>query len=220
MNVLIVGGGKLVYFIGRTFIAKGYTVSIINRNREECSKLARRLKATVIYGEGSDLNILEEAGASTVDTVLAVTPRDEDNLIVCQLAGLRFQVPRTIAMVNDPDNEEVFRKLGVMAVSTTRILTSIIEQRTGFEEIINLMPVGEGKVNVTEIVLGEGSPVVGRLLREFELPDNSLIATIIRGDQAIVPRGGTALYRGDRLIVITVPENHAGVIRMLTGDKR
>jgi len=220
MNVLIVGGGKLVYFIGRTFIAKGYTVSIINRNREECSKLARRLKATVIYGEGSDLNILEEAGASTVDTVLAVTPRDEDNLIVCQLAGLRFQVPRTIAMVNDPDNEEVFRKLGVMAVSTTRILTSIIEQRTGFEEIINLMPVGEGKVNVTEIVLGEGSPVVGRLLREFELPDNSLIATIIRGDQAIVPRWGTALYRGDRLIVITVPENHAGVIRMLTGDKR
>jgi len=186
MNVLIVGGGKLVYFIGRTFIAKGYTVSIINRNREECSKLARRLKATVIYGEGSDLNILEEAGASTVDTVLAVTPRDEDNLIVCQLAGLRFQVPRTIAMVNDPDNEEVFRKLGVMAVSTTRILTSIIEQRTGFEEIINLMPVGEGKVNVTEIVLGEGSPVVGEGERRFTGETGLLLSLFLKIMRALL----------------------------------
>ena len=180
--------------------------------------LARRLKATVVYGDGSDQELLEEAGGNTADVVLAVTPNDQDNLVICQLAGLRFGVPRTLALVNDPENEMVFRELGIAAVSTTRILSKLIEQRAGFEEIINLIPIDEGKVNLTEVVLRENAPVIGRSLREIELPDNSLVAYIIRKEQSVVPRGPTVLQVQDRLIVISLPENHGQVLKVLTGS--
>ncbi len=219
MNVVIVGGGKMVYFLCRTFISKGYKVTVINRDRGECTWLARRLKATVVYGDGSDPQILQEAGADTADAVLAVTPNDQDNLVICQVADMHFNVSRTLALVNDPDNEEVFRKLGIAtAFSTTHILTSLIEQRAGLDEVINLIPVGEGKVNITEIVLKETSPVVGRSLRDIAFPENSLIAFILREEQPIVPRGTTVLRGQDRLIVVTLPKNHGEVLKILTGD--
>lgn len=221
MNILVVGGGKLVYFLSHTFISKGHTVTIINRDREECTQLSRRLKAIVVYGDGSDPQILREAGADTADAVLAVTPNDQDNLVICQMADLRFHVPRTLALVNDPDNEEVFRQLGITAAfSTTRILSSLIEQRASFEDITNLIPVGGGKVNVTEIVLNDTSPVVGLPLRDIAFPENSLVAIIMRNGQPIVPRGATVLHDRDRLIVMTLPENHGQVLRILTGDTK
>jgi trk system potassium uptake protein TrkA len=218
MHILIVGGQKVVYFLSRTFLSKGYQVTIINRDKEECTLLARRLKATVVFGDGSDPRILEDAEADAADALLAVTPYDQDNLVICQLAELCFHIPRRLALVNDPENEQVFSKLGITAVSTTRILSSLIEQRAGFEEIINLIPIDEGKVNLTEVVLHETSPVIGRPLRDIALPENSLVAYILRQAQPIVPRGPTILQTQDRLIVITLPENHGQVLRALTGD--
>ncbi len=219
MNTLIVGGGKLVYFLSRTFSSKGYQVTIVNRDRAECVWLARQLKATVVYGDGSDPRILEEAQANGIDTLLAVTPHDEDNLAICQLARLRFGVPRTLALVNDPDNEDVFRKLGVTtAFSTTRLLSNLIEQKAAFEDITSLAPLADGKVNITEVVLRDNSPVVGRTLMEIGLPPDSLIAGLIREEHPIIPRGITTLQARDRLIVITLPENHGRVLKMLTGD--
>lgn len=221
MNILIVGGGKIVYFLARTFVAKGHHVTIINRDQEEAIQLARRLKATIVYGDGSDPQILEEAGAHTVDVLLAVTPTDQDNLVICQLADKRFHVPKTLALVNDPENEEVFVKLGITAAfSTTRILSSLIEQRVGFDDITNLIPVGEGKINVTEIVLQETSPVVGKTLLNIGMPENSLVASILRNNQPIIPRGATVLLVGDRLIVVTLPENHGQVIKMFSDENR
>jgi trk system potassium uptake protein len=219
MNTLIVGGSKLVYFLSRTFASKGYEVTIVNRDKAECVWLARHLKATVVYGDGSDPRILEEAQAGGVDALLAVTPNDEDNLVICQLARLRFDVTRTLALVNDPDNEEVFRQLGVTtAFSTTRLLSSLIEQKAAFEDITGLTPLAGGKVNITEIVLDQDSPVVGRTLREIGLPPDSLIAGIVRQDRPIIPRGITTLEAQDHLIVVTLPESHGRVLKMLTGD--
>lgn len=221
MHIMIVGGGKVVYFLTRAFISKGYKVTVINRSREECTRLARKLKATVVYGDGSDPKILEEAGANAADAMLAVTSNDQDNLVICQLADVRFGVPRTLALVNDPDNEEVFRRLGISsAFSTTRIISSLIEQRAGFEDIINLIPISEGKVNVTEVVLKEQSPVVGRTLSDIALPEGSLVACLIRAGEPIVPRGPTMLHRKDRLVVITLPETHGQVLKALTGDTK
>lgn len=220
MNILIVGGGKLIYFLVRTFIAKGHQVTVIHDNREEAIQLARRLKATIVYGDGSDPKILEEAGAATADVVLAVTSRDQDNLVISQLASNRFHVPKTLALVNDPDNEEVFQKLGIMtAFSTTRIISSLIEQRTALDGITNLIPVAEGKINVTEIELNETASVVGQSLSTIGMPESSLIACILKKDRPIIPRGTTVLEAGDKLIVITLPENHGQVIKMLSGEK-
>lgn len=219
MNTLIIGGGKIVYFLARAFFSKGYSVTVVNRKKEECSWLAKRLKATIVFGNATDPQILKEAQTFSMDAVLAVTPNDEDNLVICQLASLDFGVKRTLALVNDPDNEQVFQQLGVTtAFSTTHILSSLIEQRTGLEDIVGLFSVAEGKVNVTEVILPDDSPVLEKSLMEIELPEDSLIACILRGKEPIIPRGSTKLCKQDRLIVITMPENHGQAMKLLTGD--
>ncbi len=220
MKVIIVGTGKTLYFLCRSFTAKGYEVIIINRNRGECLQLARQLAATVICGDGSDVGILEEAGAMGADVVLAMTPNDQDNLIICQLASLQLGVPRAVALANDPDNAEVFKKLGVSAFSTTQIVGSLIEQRAALEQITNLLPVGGGRVNVTEIILAANSPVVNKLLKDIYLPENSLVAVVIRDNKPIVPRGGNDLLAGDRVVLITLPDNHGPVLKAFTGESK
>jgi trk system potassium uptake protein TrkA len=220
MNTLIIGGGKIVYFLAKAFFSKGYNITIINRKKEECSRLARQLKATVVFGNGTDPQILKDAQTSLMDAVLAITPNDEDNLVICQLAKLTFGVQRTLALVNDPDNEEVFQQLGITtAFSTTRMISSLIEQRTGLEEIVGLFSVAEGKAHVTEVVLTNNSPVLGQSLMEINLPANSLIACILRNGEPVIPRGGTTLCADDRLVLITLPENHGPVLKLLTGSR-
>jgi trk system potassium uptake protein TrkA len=220
MKILIVGSGKTLYFLCRSFASKGYEVVVINRNREECVQLARQLSATVVCGDGSNARILKEAGAMGADAVLAITSNDQDNLVICQLASLQFGVPRAVALANDPENAEVFDKLGVSAFSTTHIVSSLIEQRASLEQITNLLPVGEGRVNVTEIILDADSPVAGKLLKDIDLPENALVAVVIRNNQPIVPRGANQLLGGDRLVLITLPENHGPVLKAFTGEPR
>jgi trk system potassium uptake protein TrkA len=219
MNTLIIGGGKVVYFLAKAFFSKGYNVTIINRQKDECSRLARQLKATVVLGDATDPQILREAQAHSMDAVLAVTPNDEDNLIICQLAKHDFGIEKTLALVNDPDNEKVFQQLGVTtAFSTAHMISSLIEQRAGFEDIVTLLSVGEGKVNVTELVLTGSSPVLGKSLMEIGLPDDALVACILRHGKPLIPRGPTVLSADDRLILVTLPEHHGPTLKMLTGS--
>ncbi|MCE5326148.1 MAG: TrkA family potassium uptake protein [Planctomycetaceae bacterium] len=218
MKVLIAGGGKAVYFLCRTFMAKGHHVTLVNADSDECTQMARRLKLTVVCGDASAPAILEEAGAYGADAVLAITPRDQDNLAICQLAAMQHHVPQTVALVNDPDNEAVFEQLGVKAFSTARTIASIIEQHTTLDEITNLIPAGEGRVNITEVRLKTDAPVVGKTLRELSLPGDALIAVVLRNAEAIVPRGETQLHAGDRIVLITLPSNHGPVLKAVTGE--
>jgi trk system potassium uptake protein TrkA len=218
MKIIIVGGGKTLFFLCRRFAAKGYQVVIVNRDKEECVQLSRELSALVVHGDGSDAEVLKEAGAMEADALLAITPNDQDNLIICQLAAIKFDVPRAVALANDPDNAGIFEKLGVSAFSTTQIVGSLIEQQASLEPILNLLPVGEGQVNVTELVLEADAPVVGKHLKDIDLPDNALIAVVIRNNRPIVPRGGNDLQKDDRVVLITLPENHGPVLKTLTGE--
>ncbi len=217
MNVLVVGGGKLVYYLSRSLTGRGRRVTIVNRDRAECTRLARKLDATVVLGDGSDPTVLEEAGAYEADAVLAVTPNDEDNLVICQVASVRFEVPRTLALVNDPDHQETFKALGISAVSPTQMLSRMLEQQMAFEDIDQLISFGEGNVNVTELTLDDESPVVGLPLSEIGLPQDALVAAVLRRGRPIIPRGGTVLHERDRIIVVTLPDTHEDVLRRLVG---
>ena len=220
MKILLAGGGKLVYFLARTFQAKGYAAIIVNPDLEECQWLAKRLKSLIVHGDASDPRILEEAQAETMDVSLAATARDEVNLAICQIAESLFGVPRTMALVHDPEQEEVFIKLGVKgAFSITHILSGLIERRVETEGVVNLVPLGEGKINLTEIALPLSAPVAGKALRDVDMPPDSLVTCIIRQGHTIIPRGDTEIHGGDRLVTLTAPENHAKVIRLLTGER-
>lgn len=219
MKIIIIGSGKTLFFLCRNFTSAGHNVVIINKDLEECRSLAKDLKAMVVHGDGSDLKVLMEAGAMGANVVLAITPHDQDNLIICQLAALQFSVPRTVALANDPDNVEIFEQLGVGAFSTSQIISNLIQQRASLEQIINILPIGGGRVNVTEILLDEESPVTGKHLKNIKLPENVLIAVLIRNGQPLIPGGSAQLSAGDRIILITLPANHGLALKTITGKK-
>ncbi len=218
MRVILIGGSKTVYFLARGFVQRRYHVTIINRDPVRSRELAQTTKATVVLGEGTDINRLEEAGARQADILLALTSKDQDNLIACQIAQRKFGIPRTIALVNDPENEAVFKQLGVqMAFSATRIIASIIEQETDFDDITNMMSLAQGRVNIIDVRLDKDSPAIGKTLTELELTDNALIACIIRNNVMIVPRGLTRLEVNDHLLLISDPQHQKQNLIVLTG---
>jgi len=220
LRVILVGGDKTVYFLTRQLHQDRHHVTVINRDEAGCNDLCRQTAATVVHGDGSQRHTLEEAGARQTDVLLALTPNDQDNLVACQLAKRVFEVPRTIALVNDPENEAIFKKLGVdQALSKTRILSSVIEQQTEFDEITNVMPLANGKVSVSDVRLGKDSPAVGKRLADLELQPNTLITSIIRDDDVIVPNGDCELQEEDHLLVLFTPENFDRDIKILTGTK-
>lgn len=220
MRIILIGGNETVYFLARDLKRKNHYLTIINRDEYHCQELFRHTDATVIHGEGTDPATLEEAGVRMTDVVLALTPHDQDNLVACQLAAKVYGVPRTIALVNDPENEEIFQQLGVTdAFSSTQIIAKMIEQRASFADITRLMPVGDGHIHVADVKLDKESPVVGKSLLEVELSEHTLVACILRDDEVIIPRGGNRLQVNDHLVLISKPGYEEADIEIITGEK-
>lgn len=219
MKVIVVGSGHILYYLARQFTRKALAVQIVTPSRQEAKELSQRLNRPVFAGDATDPRILEEAGAFRADVVLALSPNDEDNLAVCQIARQKYNVPRTIALVNDPENEEVFHRLEVsVAISATRILSTILEEQAGFEEIGKLISVAEGQVSVAELVLREDSPATGLPIEALTLPGDVLIGGIIRAGRVLIPKGGSQLMGADRLILIATEASMDEAMRTLVGN--
>lgn len=223
MHVILIGGGETIetiYFLSRLFANRGYAITIITPHLAEAQMLSHRVRATVLVGDGSDPDVLADAGARRADVVLSLSAYDPDNLVACQVAQALYGVPRTMALVNDPDNEEVFRQLGISLVfSATRIIGELIEGHTLHDEIRQLFPAAEGRVHVSDIELCTSAPAAGQSLSDLNLPGNSLIACIIRGTDVMVPRGDHRLQVSDHVILIAKPEDNQAAVRALTGGQ-
>jgi len=220
MRALICGNGKPLYFLGRAFLAKGYSVTLVTPIAQDAAELARRLNATVVAGDGSEPAVIDEAGAIEADVVVAATPHDHDNLAICQIASAQFEVPQVLALVNDPDNEEIFARLGIPAVSATRIIVDMVERRAAYRQISSMLPLGAGKLTLAEVTVSPDAPIVGRHVTDISFPPDALLVSVLRGEEAIIPRGQTVLQSEDKLIVITSPESHGQTLRVLTGEER
>ena len=215
MKMIMIGGGNTVFFLARAFHRKKYDLTIINRDANDARYMSRHLHGVVLCGEGGNPKILEQAGAMNADVLMALTDHDHDNLIACQIAIHQFDVPRTIALVNNPDNEPLFRKLGVtVAFSATRILSGLLEAETGVAAVTHMMALAQGKISVMEFLLAESSPAVGKSLAALNLPEDALIASIARNEEVLIPRGGTVLEAGDRLVLIGRAETLDAVLTL------
>ncbi|MFO7675700.1 MAG: NAD-binding protein [bacterium] len=218
MQNILAGGAILCRYLGRTLVARGLTVTVINPDRAECDWLAARLKATVVCGDATDPEILEDAGAGRAALLAALTQRDADNLVMCQLARQRFGVARTLALVNDPAKVEVFTRLGITeTISLTGTVAAMIERQVGFDEIVSQLAVGGGVV-VSEIRLAASAPAVGREVAALGLPAGCLVGCVVRADRASVVRGGFRFEAGDRVLLLALPEELGPAIRRLTGE--
>ncbi|MGF7059009.1 potassium channel family protein [Brassicibacter mesophilus] len=219
MNIIIVGGGKEVHFLTKSFVSKGYNVTIVNSDEEYCRKLARiHSRANIVHGDGTKPYILEDAGAAYSNIVIALTPKDADNLVVCQVSEMIFKVKKTFAIVNDPKNIQIFKRLGVdTVVSTANIISSLIEQKISVDDITNLIPIEEGKVAIMEIEINDSFPILGQKLSEIELPKDSIVGCIIRSGNAVIPRGNTVIMNEDKLIILSLPVVQSETLRIIRG---
>lgn len=217
-SILIVGDGAHLKFVIRGLISRGHEVSVIVRDPKESENLGAELKALVILGNGTLPDTLKEAGILHADRVFALTSRDEDNFLVCSLARHRFGIRSTFALVHDPENESVFRELGIVGTfSITEAVSDLIEQRSSSDSIRNLQPLADGRFGLTEAELGPASPATGKELRELALPEGALLVSVVRDEEAIVPRGSTRLEEGDRVGFIYLAEAYAQTLLAIVG---
>lgn len=218
MYILIVGAGKVGYFLAKRLYAAKHTVSIIDKDKALCEDIAKELDILVINGDGCEPHILEEAGIKRADVVAAVTGDDEDNLIICQLAKEIFKIRRTVGRVNDPDNEHTFSELGIdVPVDSTKIIAKIIEEEVSFSDFVNLMSFKRGKLAIVRMDLLKESPVINKCVKDIQLPPDSVLVSILRGEEVIVPRGDTVLEPGDDIIALTLVGNEPQLLDLLVG---
>ena len=171
MFVIVVGGGKVGYYLTKELIASGHEVALMEKDRRRAELIKDEIGSVVIAQDGCEGKYLHEAGANRAEIVAAVTGDDEDNLVICQMAKHHFDVPRTIARVNNPKNERLFRHLGVdEIISPTRMILGSIEQDIPVHELLHLAALGVGELEIIEAHLQPGSPAIGRIALDIPVP--------------------------------------------------
>jgi trk system potassium uptake protein TrkA len=219
MFVLVVGGGKVGYYLTKELIASGHEVALMEKDRKRAEQIADEIGSVVIGQDGCEGKYLREAGANRADIVAAVTGDDEDNLVICQMAKHHFDVPRTIARVNNPKNEHLFRHLGVdEIISPTRMILGSIEQDIPVHELLHLAALGEGELEIIEALLQPGSPAIGKLAIDIPVPAGCSMFGVIRNGEPRPLSGNVVLAEGDKVIAIGRPDCEAELREQLIGD--
>ncbi len=218
MYMIIVGGGKVGYYLTKTLVNEGYEVLLIEKSARKVATYHERFGAVVLQGDGAESSTLKEAGAGRADVVVAVTGDDEDNLVICQTAKKMFSVKRTIARVNNPKNEEIFKKLGIdVTVSATNLILSIIEQEIPERGLVHLITLKHAQLALVEGTVESGATVVGKSLSEVEFPSNVVLSAVLRNGALIIPRGDTVLQPRDEVIALSSRESEEQLRLMLVG---
>lgn len=207
MYVLIAGGGKVGFYLAQELLNSNHEVLVIERDSARAAAVVEELGDNVLNGDGCEATTLDAAGVARADLVAAVTGDDEDNLVVCEIARFRG-VPRTIARINNPKNELLFKKRGIeTTISATQAVLAQIEQELPTHEMIPLLQLHSG-LELVEMKLPDTAPVAGRAVRDVLLPPESLISLVVDpGGVPRIPSGDTRLNAGDALVVVTRKES-------------
>ncbi len=192
MYVVIVGAGKVGWNLARELIEKGHEVTVLEQDRRRYLTVEQELEHAVQYGDATELWVLERAGIQRADLVVAVTGDDEDNLLICQVAKEKYLCERIIARVNNPRNLDHFKLLGIQpAVSATDLILRLIEHEVPRYGLVHLLDLPEERLEIIELVVGDGCVADGKRVSDLTLPDGALIISVqpadLPGRQGEVP---------------------------------
>jgi trk system potassium uptake protein TrkA len=218
--IIIVGGGKVGYYLAKELLEAGHELVILEKNAGRARQIADELGSIVLNRDGCEGKYLAEAGANRASIICAVTGDDDDNLVVCQMAKHHFDVPRTIARVNNPRNEDLFHHLGVdEIISPTRMALASIEQDIPVHELLHLAQLKGGEMELVEAQIAEGSPALGRKPTDINLPEGSSLFLLLRGNNVQPVRPDTVFQAGDKVLAVAKGETGEDVLRReLIGD--
>jgi len=216
MRVAIAGAGAVGRSIARELVENQHEVSLIERNTGHVDVDAIPA-AQWVFGDACELTLLESMQLEHFDVVIAATGDDKANVVLSLLAKTEFAVPRVVARVNDPRNEWLFDGAwGVdVAVSTPRMLASLVEEAFAIGDVVRLMEFRKGNANLVEVTLPDDTPWGGRPVRKLELPRDVALVTILRGQRVIVPEADQPLEGGDELLFVTAPDVEVDLRRLL-----
>ncbi|MDR2671813.1 MAG: TrkA family potassium uptake protein [Coriobacteriales bacterium] len=208
MHIVINGGGKIGEYLANKMYSSGHQVAVIEIDKKKISRLTQHIPQQVllIHGDGCDSGFQQDAGIKEADIFVATTGADDVNLVSCEIASLVFSTPRTIARVSNPKNERIFRRMGIEAVSSTTVISRLIEIEATEGAIHAILSLTQGDLVVTEVSLParmtdrapEGKKVadIAQLL-----PEESLLVAVSSGDNLSIVKGSTILHAGDVVIV-------------------
>ncbi|HPZ94653.1 MAG TPA: TrkA family potassium uptake protein [Mycobacterium sp.] len=216
MKVAIAGAGAVGRSIARELVQNAYEVTLIERNPGHYDPDAIPA-ADWRLGDACELSLLEATHLEDFDVVIAATGDDKVNVVLSLLAKTEFAVPRVVARVNDPRNEWLFDgNWGVdVAVSTPRMLASLVEEAFAVGDVVRLMEFRKGNASLVEVTLPDDTVWGGRPVRKLTLPRDAALVTILRGQRVIVPEPDQPLEGGDELLFVASPEVEAELRRLL-----
>ncbi|HZB98358.1 MAG TPA: TrkA family potassium uptake protein [Candidatus Sulfotelmatobacter sp.] len=201
--IIIIGGGNVGYHLARHLIERGYEVTVVEKDAERAEWVEEQLGTSVMVGDGDEMAFLATTGINRAGVVVAATGEDEDNLIACQLAKSKFQVPRTIARINNPINVRLFNALGIdVPVSATELLMGLIEAEMGPSEMVRGIAVKASGANLVDVALPELSGMIGRRVQDVRLRGDDVLVCIVRNGRPVLPlRPDEVIQRSDELII-------------------
>ncbi|HIE35985.1 MAG TPA: TrkA family potassium uptake protein [Candidatus Omnitrophica bacterium] len=220
MYIVIAGAGRLGLVLAKRLKEDKHQVCLIDKNESLCNKLASQLKGIlIICGDATYPEILKEAKIEKANVCVSATSTDEDNIIICNLAKEIFGVRRTVARVNDPKHLPLYRYMEVdNPVDSTSIIARIVEEEASFSDVINLLSIKKGRLSIVRLDISSDSPVVNKPLKDIKLPPNSVLVSIIRGPDIIIPSGSTVILPDDEIIGATLIDMEKDLIRSLIGE--
>ena len=206
MYVIIAGAGKVGWNLARELIAKEREVTLVESDHARYRVVEEELEHAVQYGDATELWVLERAGVQRADLVIAVTGDDEDNIIISQVAREKYQCQRIVARVNNPRNLQHFKLLGIQpAVSATDLILRLIEHEVPEYGLVQLLALEEERLEIIELEVGKGAPAAGQRVADLELPDGSLVISVLRNGTGFVPKADSMIDAGDQVLLILDP---------------
>jgi trk system potassium uptake protein TrkA len=206
MYVVIAGAGKVGWNLARELMAKDHEVTVIESERSRYLTVEQELEHAIQYGDATELWVLERAGINRADLTIAVTGDDEDNLLICQIAKEKYLCSRIIARVNNPRNRQYFELLGIQpAVSATDLILRLIEHEVPSYGLVHLLDLRDEQLEIIEVEVGNGAPAAGQKVSDVNLPDGSLIISVLRNGRGFVPKADTVIDPGDEVLLVLDP---------------
>jgi trk system potassium uptake protein len=206
MYVIICGAGKVGLNLARELINRDREVTLIEAYHRRYRIVEEELEHAVQYGDATELWVLERAGIQRADLVIAVTGDDEDNIMICQMAKEKYGVQRIVARVNNPRNLPYFKLLGIQpAVSATDLILRLIEHEVPEYGLVQLLALEEEHLEIIELEVGEGSEAAGKTIRDIDMPEGSLIISVLRDGGGFVPKADSVVEAGDQVMLILDP---------------
>ncbi len=204
MKSIVIGGGKIGSNLLKTLKERGYDVTLVEKDEETCRRIAEDINTSIICGDGTDIDVLKDAGINDADIIAAVTGLDEENLVICQIAKKGFNIGKSIARINNPKNIEMFKALGVdQTVCSTEVIANLIEYEFDRDICKIVQTFDRGTMILVEVSVNEQNCWLHSFVKDLLLPSECVIASILRDGKVIYPRGDTQIMKNDNIHIIT-----------------